>query len=247
MKTVKLFWTGGYDFTYRLIELSFCKVIIQPFYLCNERLSESLELEAMHKIRSAVIANKACKATIAEPIIVPTDAKKHYDDITEAFERLSRKDFFGTQYEWLAAFARDNPGVEISTHNKITVLIEKYGELISLHDADTGVYYAVDKNKSSKDINILFGNYSFPISKRTKLDMKSDYIKWGYKDVMGMTWFCYNPKGGKPCGLCNPCMYAIQEGMKERLPPAAKIRYSLKRLYLFLYKIKTFLLSKIKK
>ncbi len=84
MKIVKLFWTGGYDSTYRLIQLSFRNVIIQPFYLCNDRLSEGLELEAMSKIRPAVIANKSCKATIAEPIIISTDAKKHYYDITES-------------------------------------------------------------------------------------------------------------------------------------------------------------------
>ncbi len=119
----------------------------------------------------------------------------------KAFDRLSRKDFLGTQYEWLAAFARDNPGVELSTHNKIAALIEKYGELVPVNDSDTGVYYVVDKNKSSQDINLLFGNYGFPISKRTKLDMKNDYIKWGYKNVMNMTWFCHNPKNGKPCGL----------------------------------------------
>ena len=249
MKTVKLLWTGGYDSTYRLIELSFCKVIIQPFYLSDNRLSEKLELDAIRKIRSAVLSNKSCKATIAEPIIIPFGEKKHYDDIEEAYKRLRRTDFFGTQYEWLAAFARDNPGVELSIHkdDKAIKLIEKYGKLTPLQDDITGIYYVIDKNASSKDIYTLFGNFSLPLFKYTKTDMKSDYIKWDYKDVMGMTWFCYNPKGGKPCGLCNPCMYAIQEGMKERLPPAAKIRYSLKRLYLFLYKIKTFLLSKIKK
>ena len=39
----------------------------------------------------------------------------------------------------------------------------------------------------------------------------------GFYDIMLETWFCYNPINGKPCGICNPCKYTIEEGMGFRV------------------------------
>jgi hypothetical protein len=46
---------------------------------------------------------------------------------------------------------------------------------------------------------------------------------------MAMTWFCHTPaQDGLPCGFCNPCQYAIQDGFAWRIPEK---RRALSELY----------------
>ena len=52
-KTIKILWTGGWDSTYRIIELSRRPVNIQPIYVYGDgRISENYERTAMQKILS---------------------------------------------------------------------------------------------------------------------------------------------------------------------------------------------------
>jgi hypothetical protein len=46
----------------------------------------------------------------------------------------------------------------------------------------------------------------------------------GFADVMALTWFCHSPRNDKPCGVCNPCEYTIEEGLGWRVPWSSKIR-----------------------
>lgn len=50
-KIVKIFWTGGWDSTYRMVELSQCDVIIQPIYCIDKgRKSSDIELNRIQMI-----------------------------------------------------------------------------------------------------------------------------------------------------------------------------------------------------
>jgi hypothetical protein len=50
-KTIRILWTGGWDSTYRIIELSRQPVAIQPIYVYGDgRVSEPFERRAMQKI-----------------------------------------------------------------------------------------------------------------------------------------------------------------------------------------------------
>jgi len=40
---------------------------------------------------------------------------------------------------------------------------------------------------------------------------------------MEMTWFCHRPVRGKPCGLCAPCVYTIEEGLARRVPWSRRV------------------------
>ena len=35
--TVNVLWTGGFDSTYRIVELSRLNVVVQPYYLLDEK------------------------------------------------------------------------------------------------------------------------------------------------------------------------------------------------------------------
>lgn len=51
MKVIKILWTGGWDSTFRIVELSRKEVTICPLYVIdNDRKSKNFEIKAMNKI-----------------------------------------------------------------------------------------------------------------------------------------------------------------------------------------------------
>jgi 7-cyano-7-deazaguanine synthase len=73
-------------------------------------------------------------------------------------------------------------------------------------------------------INI-FGNMHFPelLFSIDKLEEIRLLREWGMNDVVKTTWFCHNPVLGKPCGHCNPCRDALNEGLAWRVPLSGRI------------------------
>jgi len=49
-KVIELLWSGGFDSSFRVTQLSMLPVIIQPYYLSDFRLSENMELNAIEEI-----------------------------------------------------------------------------------------------------------------------------------------------------------------------------------------------------
>lgn len=226
-KTVEVLATGGFDSTFRLIQLSKCNVDIQLFYLSDNRKSEINELNAISKIVDILKLNKNTRCTFRTLKVINMNERISDSTITEAYERILKKDFFGTQYDWLGRFATVHKGIELSIHkdDKAMQIINKYGRLVKVTDSIIGDYYIIDRERSEPDLIKLFGNYNFPLADYTKLQMKNYYLEYGYKEIMDLTWFCFSPINGKPCGKCNPCIYTIEEGLKERFTRMALLRY----------------------
>lgn len=226
---IEIFWTGGYDSTFRIVQLSRCDIVIQPYYLSDKRASESYELNAIESITNILQKHSETRCTFKPLIIVDMEERIENREITETYSRILKNDYIGSQYDWLARFAIDHKGIELAIHqdDKAILLINKYGKLKKVVDDNIGDYYVLDKERTEKDVYTLFGNYHLPLADLTKLDMKQYYIQHGYEDVMEKTWFCHKPIKGKPCGKCNPCIYTIEEGMKERFTKSALIRYKI--------------------
>lgn len=224
---VEILWTGGYDSTFRIVQLSRLDIDIQPYYVSDNRNSEQNELQAIADITEALKAHPSTKCTFLPLSLVDITERVEDALISETYQKVLKTDFFGSQYEWLARFAKYHRGIELSVHqdDKAIQLINKYGVLMKVQDPVLGENYILDIENSSEEMAILFGDYRFPIVNYTKVDMKQFYIENGYRDVMNMTWFCYSPIKGKPCGKCNPCRYTILEGMGERFTATAKVRY----------------------
>jgi|LSQX01.2.fsa_nt_gb 7-cyano-7-deazaguanine synthase len=222
-------WTGGWDSTYRMIELSRRPVIIQPIYIYgDQRLSENYEINAMHKILSKLETRKSTKATILPIKFIEKSSIPLNQEITDAYLRIRKDTDLGSQHEWLARYAYVNPGLEIGTEasspetSRIIDAIHKYGRLTK---DKTGDYYVLDPEGSTKEGMLVFGNFKFPIIDKSELDMKRNIELWGYEDVMKEIWFCHSPFFGKPCGLCHPCEVKIESGMGHLLPESALRRY----------------------
>lgn len=227
-KTVEIFWTGGYDSTFRVVQLSRLPITVQPYYLSDNRLNEKYELGAIEKITELIKKHPDTKAELLPTVYVSVeDRAESRPEIEEAYKRIFEKNWLGNQYVWLANFAFEHKGVELSIEKGTNPvrLIQKNGGFKKISEAQTGDNYVVDRDITDPDYNALFGNFTIPLLEVSKLDMKEFFLKHGYDEVMKSTWFCHTPINGKPCGKCNPCKGVVEEGMAERLDEEALKRY----------------------
>lgn len=230
-------WTGGWDSTYRIVELSFEEIEISPIYVIDpQRRSTNLELKAMDKIIHSLQGKEKTKATFLPLIKIPRDSIPENSEISEAYQEFAAKTGLGIQHDWLARLALQYPMMDlciekvVSGHMPVREAIMKNGALIK---TDSG--YVLDKEKSEKNLQLVLGNFTLPIFEKTELDMLADIKAWGYQDVMSLIWFCHSPLNGTPCGVCNPCCTKVDSQMAFLLPPKAlrrnKIYTNLKKLF----------------
>lgn len=224
---VSLLWTGGWDSTFRLVELSFEDVDIYPVYVLDPtRKSKDLELKRMQQIIEVLNLKPLTKARIHNIEIIHRDSIPADEEITQAYKVISAKTGLGIQHEWLARLGKIRPGMEMGTeggdpetnHNLQT--IRDFGTLIL--EGNTGY---LDPDCSSKEGLLVLGWFRFPIITRTEQDMAHLIREWGYEDVMKHIWFCHVPIHGEPCGWCHPCELKIESDMAFLLPESAQKRY----------------------
>ena len=216
MKIVKLLWTGGWDSTYRLIELSRTVCKVQPIYVYGDgRPSEKYEIRAMTKIlselknRSETIA-ELLSIQLIDKITIPLN-----EEVTNAYDLIHKETNLGSQHEWLARLAFVDPGLEIGTESapleisRVLTAIDKFGRLTRTDDG-----FVLDHENSSKELMLVLGNFKFPIIDKSGHDMYANIRSWKYEDIMEKIWFCHTPIFGKPCGFCHPCELKIETGMQ---------------------------------
>jgi glycosyltransferase involved in cell wall biosynthesis len=238
LQLVKVFWTGGYDSTFRIAQLSKLNVIIQPYYLVDGKYRRSVEFElcAVREIMDDIRNHPETKCVIKPLIKVNVSDLAPDREISDAHLRARKEISLGSQYEWLARFAKTNPGIELclekNEEGRIFNYFRRSGVLNKITEEKVN-YLVIDKKKSDQDLVKLFGDFRFPLELRevTKLDMVNEYRKMGFEDVMNKTWFCHNPVKNEPCGVCNPCKAVVKEGLSFRLTPAGLVRHKTEMKY----------------
>lgn len=220
--TVNLFWTGGYDSTFRLLQLVLQQGRkVQPYYLIDpKRQSLRLEIKAIREIKNLLYKRyPGVKALIlptifAEVSDIPPDA-----EIEQAYQEFTRTHHLESQYTWLARFCKQHHihDMEVCTqilHNPKKVTSFYYLERV----ADTPEFRIMEKYLNGP-VGTLFGNFRYPKFGIPKLEIKAQSDSAGWADLMALTWFCQSPvKGRYPCGTCHPCTVAINEGLGWRIP-----------------------------
>ena len=232
MAVLNILWTGGLDSTYAVVSLvhnTDSSVQIQPFYVIDpNRKSYKKELEAIKqitdKVNSKVRITRILPAKIfkLEEIGIKPDIKTSYD-------YLSNKYNLGSQYAWMASLADINDlenlivGLEMSPLSKAYNAITKESKLktIPLENIE---FYKIDKNCNNA-LSAVMGRFCFMKSlfNMTKTEEVESMNSMEYGDIVRLTWFCHNPVFGLPCGRCNPCKDALNEGMRWRVPLKGRI------------------------
>lgn len=234
MERINILWTGGFDSTYRVCQLSLLEVEIQPFYIRLKRESEPYELKAIADITGVIRKNKATKCTLLPLAIINQDEILPDEDIKNSMKELCKRGRLGTQYDELTRFARQNGiklevGFELNPSTRVRGLFEGImkKETIPLRGGEVFEFLELDGDKCPKDVMNIFGNfrYGLPLYWMTKLQVMDSYKEMGYEEVISLTWFCAHPLNGKPCGLCTPCEEAMLAHMNFRFSARSRILY----------------------
>lgn len=223
-----ILWTGGFDSTYRMVELSRMERTVQPVYCHNPRRdSADTEVLTMNRILDALRARPETKATLLPLKIIPKDSIPQDPEITAAYKAVAPDSGLGAQYEYLARLAVSYPGIELGIEKNVeekghgfTATVLKFGCFKEENGKER-----VDPDRSSPELLKIAGNYTFPMRTVTEADIQRILTQWGYEDILSMIWFCHEPLHGKPCGMCAACFQKIEGGMAHLLPARALRRY----------------------
>ncbi len=247
-KEVIILWTGGWDSTFRLLQLAEMDIQIKPVYIIDKaRNGREYEIDAMNKILDMIRNDNRFDAKIEDIKFYEADwIMKHCGDdgISRDYEYMHKKYRLGTQYEWIALLCKYE-GMQaecgvVSTlcaiHGRVSDAILEEGKLEPVrNDFLKGRMQVVSKDNLTAVSNVL-GNLIFTLVDITKQDEERIAREKGWIDIMKQTWFCHSPINGKPCGLCNPCDDAINMGMKWRMPDEALKRHKYRKLNAFVCK-----------
>jgi len=236
-QSVNLLWTGGWDSTFRLLDLVVTKQIpVRPHYIIDhERKSTEYELRAMETIREKLFTKYPETASLVLPTFIAHRKQiKPNEDITKKWREISAAVHLGRQYEWIALYAEELGLGDLELGLIKRPIPSAFHQL--LLPELTGKGHACHLRKSSeKKAMDLFKYFCFPLMYKTKLEMERAAEDGGFLDILKYSWFCHNPrKNGKPCENCVPCKIARKSGHAHGLPKTNFIRD--KYLY-FVYKL----------
>lgn len=245
-KIVYLLWTGGWDSTFRLLQLAEMDIIVKPVYVIDpERKSREYEMKAMNEILDIVRSEDRFIAVIEDIEIYDAawilDNCKN-EEISESYRYMRDKYALGSQYEWLSLLCNyldiDMECV-ILWHDKNkrvgTVLAEGNIEPIP-NDIIEGRKHIVPKGENRIAYNVFGRLIICMFISKTEEERIANEKSW--IDIMKKTWFCHTPIKGKPCGVCNPCHDALIMGMEWRMPGNAIKRHKYRKLIMFFREVK---------
>lgn len=224
---VNLLWTGGWDSTFRLLQLLLLhRVRVAPYYLEDPtRASTRIELETMARIGDRVRDAWPHTRDLLQPLRVARVADVQVDaDIAGALKAVRRRSYIGSQYAWLPAFCKrhgiDDMELGVHVDDKVQALLRGY---VAAFEHPCGYHsLRVDPRHEATAEYRLFRWFSFPLFDTDKVGIGRQAEAEGWNSVMEMTWFCHNPVRGRPCGICAPCLCTIEEGLAHRVPPSRR-------------------------
>ena len=224
-----LFWTGGYDSTFRLCQLLLVEdKPVRPIYLmCGNvddsddwltmvsRKNVSTEITTMKDIRTELLRNNTHLANKFLPTFYVVSIKKNLET-TAKFKRLHKYlKYFSrdiNQYERMARFSKEFKfPIEVGLENCGTGLDEATkGKRVG-----QGSSCQLMNNLPLKyqDLEI-FRDFRFPICHLTKEEMKTISLNNNFYYLLVMTFSCWYPdKDGNAFGKCQMCKKRIIIGI----------------------------------
>ena len=225
---VNLLWTGGWDSTFRLLQLLLLhRVPVVPHYLQDAtRASTQTELQTMARIGDRLRQAYPHTRELLQPLRIGAVADVADDpEINAALREIRKRVFIGSQYAWLPAYCKHNAiaDIELGVHvdDKVQALVRPFAVAFD----HPGGYRSirVDPKHADTPEYRLFRYFSFPLFGIDKVGIDRQAEAEGWSDLMDMTWFCHTPVHGRPCGICPPCVYTIEEGLARRVPASRRV------------------------
>jgi len=217
IETYYIFWTGGFDSTFLL-----CHWVIslgrrvQPIYI-QSHLDNSLEGDYFRRnrkeelrARQKIIADIKKTFPHTRELLLPT-IEVHQEPHDSEFKRkFDNMDLFRrtvNQYRFMAEWAKDfKKPISIGSVGINHQSTDQWGKYLweNLVPDPTDSKNHMDKNPDSP-----LSGLRFPLAFTTKKDILSVAQKERYDHILKLTWSCWFPKNGIPCGRCLMCQERI--------------------------------------
>jgi len=230
----QVLWTGGWDSSYRVLHLAIVEQKnVAPLYFKSPwRKSTPDELAAMEKILAA-LTRKFPEARRRILPLAQFDMDKRQDR-SDPFivdhHALQKIAAMGPQY---ALIAREVHRLDLTGVEYGFCAIEKVDRLFAGR-LEAFVHQGLKNHRLRPGgpddcVSRIFGRFHFPHLSIEKSETIAEARKHGFLDLLELSWFCYAPRGGQPCGICYTCCCAVHEGFGWRLPLKSKLRRLLHR------------------
>lgn len=210
MEAKYVFWTGGFDSTFRVLWLNLvCREIVQPLYLIDlTRTTWTIEISTINLLSNIIRKKEECSNRLKPILIFDKDDFVIEEDIEMLYQSILKKAHIGTQYKWLAQFCRNmNYGIGAV---ELCIMRHEVGatglQSLIFKDPENGCF-----DLNDNDAGKLFRFFSFPLMDVSKRQMQKLATENQLSDILSKTWFCHEPIFGKPCGSCRPCQIALEE------------------------------------
>lgn len=228
-EAIKLLWTGGWDSTFRLLQILLLeKRTVKLYYVVDPtRNSTGVEIQFRKMLKREICTRYPHTKQLFRPTIyINIESIEPDDEIQKAYLDLKKHVPLGNQHEWLPQFCKQHQifGMEMSTENgstpeelwaNVRFLINHFSD-----DPDTLSEHEYSLYKTSKT---LYKYFRFPVIQYSKQDMLAEAEKNDWLPILTKTWFCYQPiyiplKGYVACGNCVTCKYLIRIDFGWRIP-----------------------------
>ena len=226
-----LLWTGGWDSTFRLIQIIvLLGEEVQPYYIIDpNRKSVRHEMRAMQWLKKEIFERyPTARSTVKPTQYIELNSISKNNRIMQSYKKIYDSFPIGIQYEWLARFAcqYEIDNLELAVEKGLGHMNELLKKILEFQESKEQSTYRVKLDLKGKDAYTLFEHFTFPIIDTYKSDMIRISKGSGFFDILEKTWFCHNPlSNGKPCGVCTPCTQVVKEDMSFRLPLHSRVRY----------------------
>jgi hypothetical protein len=220
-----LFWTGGYDSTFRLCQILFTSSSsVLPIYIADpsmdgenvSRKNRKQEYHAMQNILSSLYSiNPSFQQRIYPILYIHKVPICPY--IRRNMRILYEKGLVHrpiTQYSAMAQVCYNlgksiEVGVENSEHSTMGNIVKNnivYNQHSNTYQMNPNRKLLKNKEDQAK---MIFSNFDFPIIKYRKEDMLLEAEKYKYDTILKQTWSCWFPENGRKCGKCPMCKERI--------------------------------------
>src|SRR5699024_8248940 len=101
-----LLWTGGWDSTFRLLQLLFIEEkMVKPHYIVRPQECTGKEIDTMHDIRRKISRQYPKQRKLLLPIAYTSTGEiKEHKAITDEYEKITKTKHINRQYEILARY-----------------------------------------------------------------------------------------------------------------------------------------------
>lgn len=208
---VQLLWTGGWDSSFRLMQLLLVEQRpVQPIYVVNlTRRSLRQELQTMTAMRRELSSRTADPWLMLPTQLVLLGEFPVRSDLTALEGRIREQAWIGSQYSMLARVG------EALGWQDVELCMEAFeGGASDLQR----LLFRPEGGLSDAPAAALFRCWSFPVLHLTKAQMGEVAREHGFYDLLLRRWFCHDPVVGRPCGRCRPCQLANREGVEFASP-----------------------------